>query len=70
VTEQQYALAQALGRCSFSPGTTAKRFALWAARQPRERELSDKAAAFLERLGHSYRRQLGRCMASACEVCK
>lgn len=69
MTEHQHALAQALARCTFSPGTTAKRFVRWASSQPIERELSDKAAAFLERLGHSYRRQLGRCMAERCDIC-
>jgi hypothetical protein len=70
VTARQYELAQALARCTFSPGTTAKRFARWVSEQPADRELSAKAAAFLERLGHSYRRQLGRCMAENCEVCR
>jgi hypothetical protein len=70
VTVRQYALAQALARCKFTPGSTEKRFVSWAAAQPRGRELSAKAAAFLEKLGHSYRRQLGACLSDRCEVCK
>ena len=69
MTDHQYELARALARCSFSPGTTVKRFVRWASEQPRERDLTDKAAAFLERLGHSYRKQLGRCMAESCDAC-
>ena len=69
MTARQYALAQALARCTFTPGSTPKRFVRWAASQPRERELSDKAAAFLDRLGHQYRRQLGSCMSEHCERC-
>lgn len=73
MTAQQLAIAAALGRCTFSPGTAAKRFARWAADKAANEpayELSAKAAAFLERLAHSYRRQLGRCMAESCTKCK
>lgn len=69
MTEHQHALAQALARCTFSPGTTAKRFVRWVSEQPADRELTSKAATFLERLGHGYRRQLGRCMAENCSAC-
>jgi hypothetical protein len=33
------------------------------------RELSDKERAFLDRLAHQYRKQLGKCMSVACIVC-
>lgn len=64
--------ALALERCTFSPGSTPKRFVRWVAgiaRQEPNRELSARAAGFLERLAHSYRRQLGRCMATSCSTC-
>ena len=67
MTAHQHELAQALARCTFTPGSTEKRFVRWAAKQPRERELSAKSIAFLERLAHSY--QLGRCMAENCPTC-
>lgn len=70
MTARQYQLAQALSRCSFSPGTAVKRFVRWAFDLPKEHVLSDKAAAWLDVLGHSYRRQLGKCMSEKCAVCK
>ena len=73
MTAHQAELALALERCTFSPGSTPKRFVRWAAsiaRTDPARGLSPKAAAFLELLAHSYRRQLGRCMAERCEKCE
>lgn len=73
MTDVQLEQARALGRCAFTPGSAAKRFARWAADLARvqpDRELTPKAAAFLDRLAHSYRRQIGRCMAIGCTRCK
>ena len=69
MTDHQYELAQALARCTFTPGSTEKRFVRWASAQPVARRLSERASAFLERLAHSYRRQIGRCMAESCAIC-
>jgi hypothetical protein len=69
LTERQHSIVQALARCTFTPGSTVKRFVRWATEQPVEHEFSDRAAAFLERLAHQYRRQLGSCMAESCDVC-
>ena len=72
MTDVQISQAIALGRCTFSPGSTAKRFvaqmAGYALKRPTY-EMSDKASAFLDRLAHQYRKQLGRCMSVACMAC-
>ncbi|HEY1814926.1 MAG TPA: hypothetical protein VGG74_21410 [Kofleriaceae bacterium] len=72
MTETQLAQARALERCKFSPGSTEKRFVRFAAfnasNHP-EFELSPKAATFLNELAHSYRKQIGRCMATECAKC-
>ena len=75
MTETQIAQALALGRCKFSPGSAAKRFVAWVvgrANQDEEQptELSAKAVAMLDRLAHSYRKQIGRCMSTECELRK
>jgi hypothetical protein len=72
MTEAQLAQVLALEQCRFSPATTVKRFVRWAADVAHAapgRELSPQAASFLNRLAHSYRRQLGRCMAVDCPKC-
>ena len=71
------AQALALAKCRFSPGSTAKRFIAWAAEQARYQmqtpsidvAISAKAMRFLNRLAHSYRNQIGECMAVGCEAC-
>ena len=62
-------LVEALSACSFSPGSFDKRFV----RQMRDRlqarppTLAERNQ--LERLAHSYRRQLGGCKALDCGRC-
>lgn len=69
MTDHQHELAQALARCTLPAGSTPKRFVRWASTLPEGYALSPRAAAFLEKLAHAYRRQLGRCMAESCAAC-
>lgn len=72
MTDVELAQALALGRCTFSPGSTTKRFAAWAADMARrnpQRPMTEKGAALLDKLAHQYREQLGRCMSAACTKC-
>lgn len=62
-------LVDALDRCTFTPGSPPKRFVRWAASTPSDYKFSEKALAWLQRLAHAYRRQLGRCMATTCPEC-
>lgn len=66
MTPQQIVQIEALSRCRFSPGSAEKRFVRDMFARERTYELSEKQHAFLNRLAHSYRRQLGRCMAIDC----
>lgn len=72
MTSAEIAQALALGACKFTPGSTAKRFvaqmAGYATSRP-DYEISPKGTAFLDRLAHQYREQIGRCMSVACVTC-
>lgn len=72
MTDVELTQAAALARCSFSPGSTVKRFVGWAAglatSEP-TRVLTPQATAFLDRLAHQYRKQIGKCMSVACTTC-
>jgi len=73
MTDVELAQALALGACKFTPGSTAKRFVAQMAGYARSNpsyEMSSKAAAFLDRLAHQYRKQIGRCMSVVCATCQ
>jgi hypothetical protein len=65
----QAAQAAALARCRFTPGSTAKRFVTWAHGLKSETPLTPQASAFLDKLAHQYRKQIGTCMSVTCTVC-
>lgn len=72
MTSVEIAQALALGRCTFTPGSTAKRFVAWAAgiaASTPERRMSSRGSSMLNRLAHQYRRKLGRCLAVECTKC-
>lgn len=72
MTHVEIEQALALGRCKFSPGSVAKRFAHWAenkALHEPDFAMTAKGSAFLGHLAHSYRRQIGKCLALRCETC-
>lgn len=69
MTDVEIAQVTALARCRFSPGSSAKSFVGRLAIREPSRELSPKESAFLDRLAHQYRKQIGRCMSIACIAC-
>lgn len=60
MTPDEVLMASKLGGCSFSPGTSVKRFAreLGAVAHGDEPTITLKQAAFLRKMVHSYRRQI------------
>jgi hypothetical protein len=58
MTPEQQRLVKALNGCTMLPGSAEKRFVR--SLEGHEAELSEKQAAWLERLRYRYRRQLGR----------
>lgn len=63
MTEDQITKAQALSRCTFQPGSNAKRFVRDMARLANDnpdQELTERQRKYLDDLFHSYRRQIGR----------
>lgn len=60
VTEEILEKIAALGRCTFQPASYDKRFVRSMESKQVGEELSPKQAAFLDKLTHRYRRQLGR----------
>lgn len=69
MTDVEIAQLAALKRCRFSPGSAAKNFVGRVGDFNTEYELSPKQTAFLDRLAHQYRKQIGKCMAVACLPC-
>lgn len=69
MTSLELAQRDALARCKFSPGTTAKRFVRQMSELDAAATITTKQSAFLDKLAHSYRRQIGRCMAANCVEC-
>ena len=69
MTEVEQAQLAALAKCTFSPGSTPKMFVKRLTTVDAARVLSAKETAFLDRLAHQYRRQIGRCMSVACVKC-
>lgn len=62
---------RALRHCRFAPATFDKRAVReWNAQLDAGKPLTEKQAAVVWKLGHRYRRQLGRCMARACDRCR
>lgn len=59
MTDQQRKWIEELSHCSFYPGSYDKRFVRDLASQPRDKELTEKQAAFLERIAWRYRKQRG-----------
>jgi hypothetical protein len=72
MTDAELAQVRRLACCTFSPGSTAKRFihdmAGLAVLLPMT-TLTPKQQRYLNGLAHSYRKQLGRCLAIDCERC-
>jgi hypothetical protein len=61
MTDHQRAVAEALSRCSFLPGSHDKRFARdmgASARQTPTPDLTERQATHLDRLAFKYRRQM------------
>lgn len=61
MTPRQRAIAEALGRCTFLPGSAHKRFAhnmAFHAEHMPDKPLTEKQAAHLVRLAWRYRRQM------------
>lgn len=69
MTALQLLQARALRGCTFTPGSAPKRFVRQLAGKPDDHKLTAKQAAYLNRLAHTYRKQLGRCLAEPCEKC-
>lgn len=60
MTDEQQHKARALSYCTFLPGSSEKRFVRQIADYPPEKELSEKQAAWLDRLCYHYRKQLSK----------
>jgi len=61
MTDDQRAKVKQLIRCTFLPGSYPKRFVqVLHARLDDDTQLSDKQAAYLDKLHHMYRRQIER----------
>ncbi len=69
MTDLEIAQVKALAPCRFAPASSAKSFINRLAIREMSRELSPKESAFLDRLAHQYRKQIGRCMSIACVAC-
>jgi hypothetical protein len=58
LTPEQYELCQALGCCTYLPGSWDKRFARDLSARAIDYQLSEKQVEQLERMKYKYRRQL------------
>lgn len=58
MTSRQKAIIRDLNRCTFLPGSYEKRFVRDMATKPDDYELSEKQAAFLDKVHHRYREQI------------
>lgn len=59
MTDQQQKWVQQLARCSFLPGSYEKRFVRDLEGYAPDKELTEKQAAFLEKIAYRYRVQRG-----------
>lgn len=58
MTDEQHRNLRRLNQCTFLPGSYTKRFVRDMASRPKEYELTEKQAAYLDKLVHQYRKQL------------
>lgn len=74
MTDLERTQADSLSGCTFLPGSWDKRFVRDMAAIARDRptqSITEKQAAWLDELGHRYRKQLNRCLAKEpCALCQ